>query len=135
MVFFFAVIFFSADGMDPAPETARREPWLFGDKVKEQIRQAVINRYRFLPYIYTVFFEASTQGMPVMRFFILSFFFFVVVVEWSIPLSPNLRARPVWMEFPAEEDLFAEEQTYMLGSALLVRPVVEEGPQMIHPRA
>ena len=48
-------------------ETARREPWLFGEHVLKLIRQAIVNRYKFLPYIYTTFFEASTQGVPVMR--------------------------------------------------------------------
>lgn len=34
--------------------------------------------------------------------------------------------RPIWYEFPEEESLFAEEKEWMLGSALLVRPVVEK---------
>ncbi|MCL4150417.1 UNVERIFIED_CONTAM: hypothetical protein GTU68_014904, partial [Idotea baltica] len=36
-------------------------------------------------------------------------------------------ARPLWVEFPSDEATFATDDEYLLGPALLVRPIVEEG--------
>lgn len=35
--------------------------------------------------------------------------------------------RPVWAEFPADESTFGLEHEYMLGSSLLVVPVLDDG--------
>ena len=58
-------------------DSARREPWLFGDDALSQMRKVAMERYALLPFWYTVFREASETGMPVMR--------------------------PLWMEYPREE--------------------------------
>ena len=34
--------------------------------------------------------------------------------------------RSMWYEFPEEEALFTEEKQWMLGNALLIRPIVEK---------
>ena len=44
-----------------------QEPWVFGDEVLDVCRTAINRRYKLLPYIYTLFHEASVNGMPVMR--------------------------------------------------------------------
>lgn len=82
-------------------ETQRREPWLFGDETTSRIREAIQQRYAMLPYIYTLFREANVSGDPVLR--------------------------PLWYEFPANKDTFAVEEEFMLGPALLVRPVLQAG--------
>lgn len=82
-------------------DTKRREPWLFGEPYTSLIREAVRARYALLPYFYTLFREASTTGVPVMR--------------------------PLWMEFPDEEMTFAIDKECMIGSSLLVRGVYTEG--------
>ncbi|KAK0397094.1 hypothetical protein QR680_001980 [Steinernema hermaphroditum] len=77
----------------------RREPWLFSEGTKNVIRDAIRTRYSFLPYWYTLFYEHSIVGKPVMR--------------------------PLWSEFPEDESSFDEEREWMVGSAVLVRPVMD----------
>ncbi len=45
----------------------RKEPWSFGPEVEATCRRALQTRYRLLPYLYTVFEEASRTGLPVAR--------------------------------------------------------------------
>ncbi|SFD31679.1 alpha-glucosidase [Chitinophaga sp. CF118] len=47
--------------------TKSAEPWAFGEEVLEITRNYINLRYRLLPYIYSTFYEASQNGMPVMR--------------------------------------------------------------------
>eukprot|EP00696_Hemimastix_kukwesjijk_P010827 gnl/Hemi2/2362_TR835_c0_g1_i2.p1 gnl/Hemi2/2362_TR835_c0_g1~~gnl/Hemi2/2362_TR835_c0_g1_i2.p1 ORF type:complete len:894 (+),score=296.09 gnl/Hemi2/2362_TR835_c0_g1_i2:162-2843(+) len=82
-------------------DTKRREPWLFGEPYTTQIREAVRIRYALLPYFYTAFRHANTEGTPVLR--------------------------PMWVEFPKESNLFAAEDAFMVGPDLLVRPVFSPG--------
>ncbi|XP_035239759.1 neutral alpha-glucosidase C isoform X1 [Anguilla anguilla] len=84
-----------------AIQTKRREPWLFGDAVTAAIRSAVRQRYRLLPYWYTLFYHAHTTAQPLLR--------------------------PLWVEFPREQCTFAVEHQYMIGSALLACPVTDPG--------
>jgi mannosyl-oligosaccharide alpha-1,3-glucosidase len=44
-------------------ETARREPWLFGEPTTTRIRDAIRARYAMLPYIYTLFRHANLTGL------------------------------------------------------------------------
>ncbi|MGI9545067.1 MAG: TIM-barrel domain-containing protein, partial [Cyclobacteriaceae bacterium] len=43
------------------------EPWAYGEEVEEISRHYIDLRYRLLPYIYSLFYEASQTGMPVSR--------------------------------------------------------------------
>ena len=43
------------------------EPWAFGEEVEEISRNYIKLRYRMLPYIYSIFYEASQTGMPIQR--------------------------------------------------------------------
>uniref|UniRef100_A0A8B9P7R1 Neutral alpha-glucosidase C n=1 Tax=Apteryx owenii TaxID=8824 RepID=A0A8B9P7R1_APTOW len=61
-------------------ESKRREPWLFGEKNTQIIREAIRERYVLLPYLYTLFYRAHTAAEPVMR--------------------------PLWIEFPGKIDTF-----------------------------
>ncbi|KAK2533211.1 Ganc [Columba livia] len=80
-------------------ESKRREPWLFGEKNTQIIREAIRERYVLLPYLYTLFYRAHTAAEPVMR--------------------------PLWIEFPGKIETFGVDNEYMLGNALLVHPVTE----------
>ena len=43
------------------------EPWVFGEDALPVVRNYVNLRYKLLPYIYSTFYEASQNGLPVMR--------------------------------------------------------------------
>ncbi|KAG1472197.1 hypothetical protein G6F56_001684 [Rhizopus delemar] len=84
-------------------DTKRREPYLLEEPYRSMTRDALRERYALLSYWYTLFYEAYKQGTPMMR--------------------------PMFMEFPEDESLFATEDQFMLGSAILVKPVTEEGAE------
>lgn len=76
--------------------TVDQEPWAFGPEVEAVCRTAINRRYQLLPYIYTLFREASTTGLPVMR--------------------------PAFWADTKDENLRAEQHTYLLGNDLMVIP-------------
>lgn len=78
-----------------------KEPWEFGDEFTKINRATVELRYQFLPYIYSLFREHERSGAPVMR--------------------------PLWYEFPADPQTYLIPDQYMVGSDILVAPVVREG--------
>ncbi|KAF9950152.1 hypothetical protein BGZ70_001487, partial [Mortierella alpina] len=82
-------------------DSRRREPWLFGEPYTTQIREAVRARYALLPFWYTLFQESSVDGMPIIR--------------------------PMFTEFPEDETVFGMDDQYMVGDALLVKPVTKPG--------
>ena len=82
-------------------DTKRREPWVFGDPYTAMLRKAAMLRYSLLPYWYTVFYHAYSKGFPVMR--------------------------TMWSEFPNDIHTFALQTQWMVGSALLVAPVLDAG--------
>ncbi|KAI9204856.1 glycosyl hydrolases family 31-domain-containing protein [Polychytrium aggregatum] len=81
-------------------DTKRREPWIYGEPFTGHIRSAIRTRYQLLPYIYTLFRESTVSGTPVMR--------------------------PLWYAFPDDEATFAVDDEFMLGSAFLIKPVVQK---------
>ena len=80
--------------------SADQEPWAHG-REQEAIRKKFIEqRYRMLPYIYTLAEEASRTGLPIMR--------------------------PLFLEFSKEQRLATNEEEFMFGSKMLVAPKVWE---------
>jgi alpha-glucosidase len=47
--------------------TRDSEPWSYGEEVESICRNVIKFRYQLMPYIYSVFYEASENGMPVQR--------------------------------------------------------------------
>ncbi|KAJ3133689.1 hypothetical protein HK100_004149 [Physocladia obscura] len=80
-------------------DAKRREPWLAGEPYTGLMRESVRRRYRIMPYLYTLFWEANQNGVPVMR--------------------------PLMYEFPGDEATYAAEDAFMVGDTLLVHPVVQ----------
>ncbi|MFZ0490431.1 MAG: TIM-barrel domain-containing protein, partial [Salegentibacter sp.] len=76
--------------------TREQEPWAFGKEIEKVSRTAIDRRYRLMPYLYTLFREASVSGMPVMR--------------------------PVFFADVTDQDLREEQQTFLLGKDLLIVP-------------
>ena len=71
-----------------------KEPWAFGPEVEATCRRALERRYRLLPYLYTLFYEAHTTGMPI--------------------------ARPLFFLDPKDPGLRAEDDAFLLGGDLMV---------------
>jgi len=86
-------------------ETKRREPWLFSLETMNLIRDAVVRRYKLMPYVYGAFQEAYATGAPI--------------------------ARALWTEFPTDSSVNTIDDEYLFGHSLLVRPVTEEGAQSV----
>ena len=76
--------------------TINQEPWVFGPEVEAVCRTAINRRYALLPYIYTLYREASTTGLPVMR-----------PAFWADTKDLSLRA---------------EQDIYLLGNDLMIVP-------------
>jgi alpha-glucosidase len=47
--------------------TRDSEPWSYGEEVEQICRNYIRLRYQLLPYIYSLFYDASQTGMPVQR--------------------------------------------------------------------
>jgi len=50
-----------------AVNTKANEPWAYGEEVLDISRNYVNLRYRLLPYLYSTFYEATQNGLPVVR--------------------------------------------------------------------
>ncbi|MGY4530677.1 alpha-glucosidase [Thermostichus sp. OS-CIW-28] len=81
--------------------TRPHEPWSFGIEVETICRQAIQLRYQLLPYLYSLFWESSQTGSPILR--------------------------PLLYEFPDDPQTYEISDQAMLGSALLAAPVVRPG--------
>jgi oligosaccharide 4-alpha-D-glucosyltransferase len=77
------------------------EPTFWDDKTKTRARNTIVERYRLLPYNYTLAWEHLQSGKPLMR--------------------------PMLLEQGDDSNLLKATDQYMWGSALLVAPVLEPG--------
>lgn len=77
------------------------EPWEFGPDFLEEFRRGTELRYRLIPYLWAQAAECSKRGHPMLR--------------------------PLFFEFPGDPGSWTIEDEYLLGSDLLVAPLVEEG--------
>ncbi len=84
-----------------AKGTRRQEPWVFGEPYTSIIAEAIRLRYRFLPYIYTLFAESHRNGKPMMR--------------------------PLFLEFPEDEESYDVSDQFLIGDSLLVAPIITPG--------
>lgn len=78
--------------------TTPREPWEFGADAEHIFRMFSKLRYALMPYLYHLAVEAATTGLPLMRAMVL--------------------------EFPEDPACYTIDTQYMLGSDLLVAPVL-----------
>lgn len=82
-----------------AKSTRPQEVWRFGEAVEAICRRYIEWRYRMLPYLYVLFWEAASQGTPVMR--------------------------PLFWHFPGDPDAERVQDQWLLGPHLLVAPVTQ----------
>ena len=78
-----------------------RQPWSFGDPYTGMARGVINQRYKLLPYIYSLSASASTTGSPIVA--------------------------PLAYYFPADTSTFGEDQSFLLGPSLLVAPIIKQG--------
>eukprot|EP00013_Stygamoeba_regulata_P005203 CAMPEP_0177640502 /NCGR_PEP_ID=MMETSP0447-20121125/6576_1 /TAXON_ID=0 /ORGANISM="Stygamoeba regulata, Strain BSH-02190019" /LENGTH=1002 /DNA_ID=CAMNT_0019142575 /DNA_START=142 /DNA_END=3150 /DNA_ORIENTATION=- len=71
------------------------------DQVAAISRKVLSTRYSLVPYYYSLFFNATTLGKTVMR--------------------------PLFFEFPQDSNTYGVDRQFMLGSALLFTPVLDQG--------
>jgi alpha-glucosidase len=50
-----------------AINTRSSEPWTYGEEATEIARNFISLRYKLMPYLYSTFYEATQDGLPVMR--------------------------------------------------------------------
>ncbi len=70
-----------------------KEPWAYDESVETTSRYALQRRYRLVPYLYTLFWQASTDGLPIMR--------------------------PVFFADPTDPALRSEDDAFLLGGDIL----------------
>jgi len=78
-----------------------QEPWSYGAKYEDINKKSIELRYQLLPYLYTQFYKASVNGTPIIR--------------------------PIFFDYPDEEDNYLNDDEFLFGEALLVAPVLWEG--------
>ena len=81
--------------------TEQHEPWIFGERVENICRQFLELRYRLLPYIYTLFWQATTTGAPILR--------------------------PLLYHFPNDSQTYTLSDQVMLGPSLMAAPIYRPG--------
>ena len=86
--------------------TQRHEPWVFGQHVETICREFLRLRYRLLPYLYTLFWEASRRGIPVLR--------------------------PLLYHFPDDPVTYPLHDQVLLGSQLMAAPMYHPGSEHRH---
>jgi alpha-glucosidase len=84
-----------------ALDTPQQEPWSYGDKIEALSRETIKLRYRLLPYLYSLFAQASEYGYPIIR--------------------------PLFMAEPQNPELRSIDDCYLVGDALLVAPILQKG--------
>lgn len=78
-----------------------QEPWSFGEPYESAYRKAIETRYHLLPYLYTLFHDASTTGAPIIR--------------------------PLYYHYPQDERAVEVQDAFLVGDTLLSAPIYTEG--------
>ena len=96
-----AACFFPLFRNHSAVGTRRQEPWTFDRETVLIYRRYVKMRYRFIPYLYDLFFRHQIDGSPVIR--------------------------PLVYHYPDDIETYNINDQYMVGANLLVAPLVAMG--------
>ena len=89
-----------------AQEHIPAEPVFHDRETRDIVRDFINLRYRLMPYNYTLAYENSTTGMPLMR--------------------------PVFFEDESDASLIDEKDSYLWGDAFFVAPVMDPGLKSVN---
>ncbi len=81
--------------------TAQHEPWVFGDRVEAICREYIELRYQLLPYLYTLFWQATNTGAPILR--------------------------PLLYDYPNDPKTYNLHDQVLLGSSFMAAPIYRPG--------
>ncbi|MCX7950863.1 MAG: glycoside hydrolase family 31 protein [Clostridiales bacterium] len=81
--------------------TRDQEPWAFDEKTEEINRKYIKLRYKMLPYLYDLFYEAENTGLPIMR--------------------------PLFIHYMDDEKTYELNDEFLWGENMLVAPILEQG--------
>ncbi|NDV84010.1 glycoside hydrolase family 31 protein [Bacteroides sp. 51] len=80
------------------------EPWMFGDVVEKNSKQAIELKYQLFPYLYTYSRKAHDSGLPI--------------------------TRGLFMEYPDDEQATKVDDQFLFGRELLIAPVLKKGERV-----
>jgi alpha-glucosidase len=78
-----------------------QDPAVWGESVANSTREALLVRYTLLPYLYTLFYQHTTQGTTIVR--------------------------ALWHEFPGDANTHGIDKQFLWGKGFLISPVLDEG--------
>ncbi len=80
-------------------DTARQEPWSYGDKYETIIKKYIQLRYQWIPHFYTLFAEAHKTGLPIIR--------------------------PLFLEYPEDRNTWNLSDQFMIGEDVIIAPILQ----------
>lgn len=81
--------------------THYQEPWQFGPDNEAIMKKYIHMRYEWMPQLYSLFYQASVTGLPVMR--------------------------PLLMEFPSDAKTYNLNDQFMIGDNVVIAPILAPG--------
>lgn len=84
-----------------ALKSAQHEPWVFGDRTERICREYIELRYQLLPYLYTLFWQATNTGSAILR--------------------------PLLYDYPNDPKTYHLHDQVLLGASLMAAPVTRPG--------
>ena len=123
--------------------TRSTEPWVFGERIEEISRNYIQLRYRLMPYIYSVFYEASETGIPINRSLVVDYphqaqvydqefqnqylfgpWFLIAPVESHKEIAKVFLPEEGWYDFHTGEIVTAKDQTTYVDCPLERLPIL-----------
>ena len=77
-----------------------QDPGVFGAAFAKRSRDVLRIRYNLLPYLYTLFYESTVNGAPVVR--------------------------PLFFEFTSDKKTWNIDEQFMWGNSLLITPILRQ---------